>query len=77
MFRFLVSLLVPFYLLCLSVHTILVHDIVMMSCGQLSGAGGGRSFTSSIQYLHSLLCALCSVWFPCNGVEFNFFEWFC
>lgn len=44
MFRFFISLLVLFYLLCFSGNTILVHDIVMMSCGQLSGAGEGRSF---------------------------------
>lgn len=64
------------FTVCFSANTVLVCVIVMMSCGQLSEAGEGRSF-SPLNSVPS--CAtVCSLQlFPYEGVEFNFFEWFC
>lgn len=63
--------MVQFYVLCFLVNTFLLRDVVLMSCCQMGGVGGGRSFAEFSTFMQYCVRSA-ALGFLVEGVEFDF-----
>lgn len=63
--------MVQFYMYCSLVNTLLLCDIVLMSCCQLGRVGVGRCFAEFSTFMCYCVCSA-ALGFLMEGVEFDF-----